>query len=154
MGNGSNDDWNNMQNSSEDSLVSKRPVQPAQYTLLQVEDTESNARLMEAIIAPFSHLKLLTAHGGQEGVDMARLHKPDLILMDINMPLIDGYAALKMLRADPATAHIPVIALSSDAFPRQIEKGLAAGFFGYMTKPYKLDELMHEIEFALLHGPH
>ena len=83
---------------------------------------------------------------------MARLHKPDLILMDINMPMINGFAALKMLQADPATARIPVIALSSDAFPRQIERGLVAGFHGYLTKPYRLGELLREIELALLQG--
>lgn len=153
-GNLSNDNWNNVQDSLEDSLVARQPVPPTQYTLLQVDDSESNAQLMEAIIVPFSHLKLMTARHGQEGVGMARLHNPDLILMDISMPIIDGYAALRMLQADPATAHISVIALSSDAFPRQIEKGLAAGFFGYMTKPYRIGELMHEIELALLLGSH
>jgi CheY-like chemotaxis protein len=152
-GNWSNDNWNNVHNSLEESPVARQAVPPTQYTLLQVDDSESNAQLMGAIIAPFNHLKLMTARHGQEGVDMARLHKPDLILMDINMPVIDGYAALRMLQADPATTHIPVIALSSDAFPRQIEKGLAAGFFGYMTKPYKIGELVHEIESTLLLCP-
>jgi CheY-like chemotaxis protein len=151
-GNLSNDIWDIVQNSLEDCVVARPAVSPTQYTLLQVDDSESNAQLMEAIIAPLGHLKLMTARSGREGVDMARLHKPDLILMDINMPIINGYAALRMLRSDPATAHIPVIALSSDAFPRQIEKGLAAGFFGYMTKPYKIGDLMHEMEFALLLG--
>jgi CheY-like chemotaxis protein len=150
----SNDDWNCVQDSIENCLVATQAMQPTQYTLLQVENSKSNALLMEAIIAPCSHLKLMTARGGPEGVDMARLHNPDLILMDINMPVIDGYAALKILKADPATAHIPVIALSSDAFPHQIEHGLAAGFFAYLTKPYRIGELMHEIELGLLHGPH
>jgi len=74
---------------------------------------------------------------------------PDVILMDINLPDISGLAALQILCKNPATAHIPVIALSSNAYPRQIEEGLEAGFFRYLTKPFKVNELMDAIDVAL-----
>ena len=69
--------------------------------------------------------------------------------MDINLPGISGIQALKILRADPATAHIPVIALSANAIPRDIEKGLEAGFFRYLTKPIKVNEFMDTLDVAL-----
>jgi CheY-like chemotaxis protein len=69
--------------------------------------------------------------------------------MDINLPGISGIDALKMLRDDPETSHIPVIALSANAMPRDIEKGLAAGFFRYLTKPIKIHEFMRTLDSAL-----
>ena len=72
--------------------------------------------------------------------------------MDINLPGISGIEALKILREDPATMHIPVIALSANAMPRDIEKGLQAGFFRYLTKPIKVNEFMDTIELALRFG--
>ena len=80
---------------------------------------------------------------------MARAYLPELILMDINLPGINGFAALKILRKDPATAHIPVLALSANAMPRDIEKGLEAGFLRYLTKPINVIELMEALDFAL-----
>jgi len=81
---------------------------------------------------------------------MARSNSPAVILMDINLPDINGLEAMKILREDPATAHIPVIALSSNAYRRQIEDGIQAGFFLYLTKPYKLAELLAAIDAALV----
>ena len=69
--------------------------------------------------------------------------------MDINLPDISGFEALKILRADPATAHIPIIAISANAVPRDIEKGLEAGFFNYLTKPIKVDQFMDALDVAL-----
>ena len=83
------------------------------------------------------------------GVELARSHQPDLILMDINLPVINGFEALKMLRSDGATAHIPVIALSANAMPHDVEFGMNAGFFHYLTKPIQLKKLMDTIEAAL-----
>jgi CheY-like chemotaxis protein len=70
--------------------------------------------------------------------------------MDINLPGISGIQALKILREDPATAHIPVLALSANAMPRDIEKGLAAGFFRYLTKPIKVNEFMEALDLGLI----
>jgi CheY-like chemotaxis protein len=72
--------------------------------------------------------------------------------MDIGLPDISGFEALKILQGNPATAHIPVIAVSSDSYPNQIDKGLKAGFFRYLTKPYRLDDLMKAIDDSLRHA--
>jgi len=92
---------------------------------------------------------LLSARDGSGGVEIARASRPDAILMDINLPGISGIQALKMLADDPLTAHIPVIALSANAIPRDIEKGLEAGFFRYLTKPIKVSEFMDTLDVAL-----
>jgi len=91
----------------------------------------------------------LTATDGSLGIQMARASLPDVILMDINLPGISGIEALKILREDSLTAHIPVVALSANAMPRDIEKGLQAGFFRYLTKPIRVDEFMDTLQCAL-----
>ena len=120
-----------------------------QRTLLYVEDNPANMELVEQLIARRSDLKLLTAINGHLGVVMARSYQPDVILMDINLPGLSGFGALKILRNDPATAHIPVIALSANAVPRDIERGMDAGFFRYLTKPIKVVEFMDALDVAL-----
>jgi CheY-like chemotaxis protein len=91
----------------------------------------------------------LTAVDGTLGITLARAALPTVILMDINLPGISGIKALHILREDQATAHIPVVALSSNAIPRDIERGLAAGFFRYLTKPIKVKEFMETLNLAL-----
>jgi len=91
----------------------------------------------------------LSARDGYTGIEIARNTLPDLILMDINLPGINGTEALKILAKDPLTSHIPVIALSANAIPRDIEKGLAAGFFKYLTKPIKIHEFIDTLDQAL-----
>ena len=82
------------------------------------------------------------------GITLARIHQPEVILMDINLPGISGIQALKILREDPVTAHIPVLAISANAMPRDIEKGLEAGFCRYLTKPIKVNEFMDALDVA------
>jgi len=118
-------------------------------TLLYVEDNPANLMLVEDLIARRPDLRLLSATDGNLGIEFARAYLPEAILMDINLPGISGIQALKILRADPATAHIPVIALSANALPRDIKKGLEAGFFRYLTKPIKVDEFMDTLDTAL-----
>ena len=118
-------------------------------TLLYVEDNPANLKLIEQLIARRPDIRLLSARDGNTGIDLARAHQPEVILMDINLPGISGIEALKILREDPATAHIPVVALSANAMPRDIEKGLQAGFFQYLTKPIKVNEFMSTLEVAL-----
>jgi CheY-like chemotaxis protein len=120
-------------------------------TLLCVEDNPANLMLVERLIARRPDIRLLSASDGRRGVEMARIHRPDIILMDINLPGISGLTALRILAEDPATAHIPVIALSANAMPRDIEKGLQAGFFRYLTKPIKVGEFMDTLDVALSH---
>jgi PAS domain S-box-containing protein len=118
-------------------------------SLLYVEDNPANLKLIEQLIARRPDLRLLSARDGTLGIELARAHLPDVILMDINLPGISGIEALKILREDPVTAHIPVIALSANAMPRDVEKGLQAGFFRYLTKPIKVDEFMDTLGVAL-----
>ena len=118
-------------------------------TLLCVEDNPANLMLVEGILERRPDIRLLTARDGGSGVEMARSCQPDVILMDINLPGISGIEALKILAANPLTAQIPVIALSANAMPRDIEKGLEAGFFRYLTKPIKVLQFMETLDIAL-----
>jgi PAS domain S-box-containing protein len=118
-------------------------------TLLYVEDNPANLKLIEQLIGRRPDMRLLTAKDGDLGIQLARADQPEVILMDINLPGIGGIEALRILRADPVTAHIPVVALSANAMPRDIEKGLQAGFFRYLTKPIKVDEFMHTLDAVM-----
>jgi CheY-like chemotaxis protein len=129
--------------------VMKKDVPSSQRTLLYVEDNPANLALVEQLIERRSDLKLLSATNGHMGFKLARDHLPDIILMDINLPGISGYGVLDLLRKDPVTAHIPVMALSANAIPRDIEKGLKAGFFRYLTKPINVSEFMDALDVAL-----
>ena len=119
------------------------------HTLLYVEDNPANLKLVEQIIARHSDIRLLTAVNGNSGIEIARASRPEVILMDINLPDISGYEALKILRSDPATTHIPIIAISANAMPLDIERSLKAGFFRYLTKPIKVGEFMEALDVAL-----
>ena len=129
--------------------VAAMPDSGAQRTLLYVEDNPANLALVEQLIERRSDLKLLTAINGHLGIVLARACQPDVILMDINLPGLSGYGCLKLLQNDPTTAHIPVLALSANAVPRDIEKGMEAGFFRYLTKPIKVVEFMDALDVAL-----
>jgi signal transduction histidine kinase/AmiR/NasT family two-component response regulator len=118
-------------------------------TLLYVEDNPANLELVEQLVARRPDLHLLGAADGNLGIEFARAYQPEVILMDINLPGISGFAAMKILRADPSTAHIPIIALSANAVPHDIEKALEAGFFNYLTKPIKVDRFMDALDVAL-----
>jgi CheY-like chemotaxis protein len=118
-------------------------------TVLYVEDNPANLELVEQLIARRADLRLLSAADGDVGIEFARAYLPDVILMDINLPGISGLDAMKILRADAATAHIPIIALSANAVPRDIEESLEAGFFSYLTKPIKVDRFMETLDTAL-----
>ena len=119
------------------------------HTLLYVEDNPANLMLVEDLIARRPDIRLLTARDATRGIEIARAELPDVILMDINLPGISGLKALKILSEDPLTASIPVVALSANAIPRDIEKGLEAGFFRYLTKPIKVNEFMNTLDVAL-----
>ena len=136
------------------AVAQPAPAQPGAplRTLLYVEDNRANLKLVEQLIARRPTLRLLTAADGNVGIQLARAHQPEVILMDINLPGISGVEAMKILRDDPVTAHIPVVALSANAMPRDIEKGLEAGFHSYLTKPIKVKEFMDALDAALESG--
>jgi PAS domain S-box-containing protein len=118
-------------------------------TLLYVEDNPANLQLVEQLIARRPGMRLLAAADADTGIAIARTRHPDVILMDINLPGMSGIEALAILRRDPTTASIPVVALSANAIPRDIEKGLEAGFCRYLTKPIKVHEFMDALDEAL-----
>jgi CheY-like chemotaxis protein len=119
------------------------------HSLLYVEDNPANLKLVEQIIARRPDIHLISAVNGVRGLELARTSLPDAILMDINLPDISGFEALQILRSNPDTVHMPVIALSANAMPRDIKKGLQAGFFRYITKPIKINEFMEAVDVAL-----
>ncbi|UUZ57268.1 response regulator [Massilia sp. H-1] len=104
---------------------------------------------MQEIVAFRPDLRLLSAHDAHLGIEMAKAHSPDLILMDINLPGMSGSDALAELRRDPRTSHIPVLALTANAMPRDVEKGLHAGFYRYLTKPINIEEFNEAIASTL-----
>jgi signal transduction histidine kinase/ActR/RegA family two-component response regulator len=118
-------------------------------TVLYVEDNPANLELVSQLIARRSDLRLLSAPDAPLGIHYARTCMPQLILMDINLPGMSGLEALEVLQSDPVTAHIPVIALSANAVPRDIERALAAGFLNYITKPIVVGKFMLAIDAAL-----
>ena len=133
------------------ALVQVAPPAHA-FTLLCVEDNPANLMLIEDLVARRPDVLLLTAGDGLSGIEMARSLQPDAILMDINLPGINGFQAQEILALGAATAHIPVVALSANAMPRDIEKGLAAGFFAYITKPIRVGEFMAALDRAFQHA--
>jgi len=118
-------------------------------TLLCIEDNPANLKLMVQLVARRPEINLLTAASGNAGIELARASQPEVILMDINLPDISGIEALRILRNDSTTAHIPVVAISANAMQRDIEKGLKAGFYRYLTKPIKVREFMDTVDEAL-----
>jgi CheY-like chemotaxis protein len=121
----------------------------APRTLLYVEDNLANMELIEQLLARRPDMRMLSARDGRSGIEMARSHLPEVILLDINLPGMSGIQALKILRADPLTASIPVLAISANAMPHDIRKGLEAGFFRYLTKPINVNEFMEALDLAM-----
>jgi signal transduction histidine kinase/ActR/RegA family two-component response regulator len=131
------------------AVESAMPAGTRPRLLLYVEDNTANVKLIEQLISRRKDMRLLTAGNGKDGIALARGYLPDVILMDINLPGISGIEAMKIIRMDPATAHIPIVALSANAIPRDIEQGLQAGFFRYLTKPIKVNEFLETLQVAL-----
>jgi len=118
-------------------------------TILCVDDNRANLALLTEALSLRADCLVLTASDGQAGVDMARTHSPDVILMDNNMPVMSGREAMRILREDPATAGIPIIAVSAAAMPGSVSSGLEQGYFRYLVKPYDLVDLTDAIDAAI-----
>jgi PAS domain S-box-containing protein len=132
-----------------ESVTGNGAAQAPMHTVLYIEDNPANLKLVEQLIARRADLRMLSAVTGQRGVELACSALPQVIVMDINLPDISGIEALSILRRNPATTAIPVVALSANAMPRDIEKGLRAGFFRYVTKPIKIDQFMDALAEAV-----
>jgi two-component system, cell cycle response regulator DivK len=127
--------------------VSAAPQTPM-HKILLVEDNELNRDMLSRRLERKGYSVVL-AVDGQSGVEMAGSHAPDLVLMDMSLPVLDGWEATRRLKADPATAHIPVIALTAHAMSGDREKALEAGCDDYDTKPIELPRLLEKIETLL-----
>lgn len=133
---------------------SAAPAQPSHQNagrpaVLYIEDNPMNLRLMQQIFAGKKEWEFRTAFDAERGIEMARANRPDLILMDINLPGMNGFEALSMLQADPVTAAVPVIALTANAMKGDRERGISAGFVDYLTKPLDIPRLMEVLEQQL-----
>jgi diguanylate cyclase len=118
----------------------------ARKRLLYVEDNEANIEVMKDLVEALGWIELLTAGEPGKGLELARTQRPDLIVLDINLPGMSGFDMLAQLKSSPPTAEIPVLALSAAALPREVERGLTAGFTHYLTKPLNVPEFVRAIE--------
>ncbi|MDB4998871.1 MAG: torS, partial [Myxococcaceae bacterium] len=132
-----------------DYASATREAEERVHLVLYVEDNPANVTFMKDVVSSFDFIELVAAPTGEMGVELARARRPEIIIMDINLPGMSGFDALRLLRAWPETKDIPVIALTAAASERDRPKGLAAGFFRYLTKPVKVDELMTALEELL-----
>ena len=123
----------------------------APHLLLYVEDNPANLKLVEEIVRFRPDLRLMAASDGPLGLSLARAHHPEIILMDLNLPGMSGLEVLAQLQREPGMRDIPVIALTANAMPRDIERGIAAGFFRYLTKPIDIDKFNEAIDLTLAH---
>jgi CheY-like chemotaxis protein/HPt (histidine-containing phosphotransfer) domain-containing protein len=121
---------------------------PPEYnlTLLCVEDNPVNLRLIERILAQRPSVQLITAMQGRRALELAHQHRPDLVLLDVHLPDIDGDEVLRRLRTDPGTRAIPVVVVSAEATPAKIERFLAAGALAYLTKPINVRQLLEVVD--------
>jgi len=119
------------------------------HLVLYVEDNPANMRLVEQILKQFPEVELLGEETAESGLEVAAERLPELILMDINLPGMDGFQALAELKKQEKTQHIPVIAISANAMDSDMQRGLDSGFDGYLTKPLNLQEFMSMIRLRL-----
>lgn len=117
-------------------------------TVLYIEDSPTNLRLMEHVFKRRPDITLLSVMTPERGLELAAAHQPELILLDIHLPGMDGYEVMQRLQASDETKHIPIVAISAAAMPEDIKKGMDAGFLRYITKPIKVDEVMSTIDMV------
>jgi PAS domain S-box-containing protein len=124
-------------------------AQGARHRIVYVEDNPSNVAFMEALLTNFESVELIVAPNAEIGIELVRAHQPGVVILDINLPGMSGFEALRRLREWPETKHIPVIALSAAAMDRDVKRAEEAGFARYLTKPVRVDELMTTLEGLL-----
>ena len=119
------------------------------HTVLYIEDNPANLKLVAQLLGQRKHIRLLTAHTPALGLELAETRKPDMILLDINMPGMNGYELLKKLKADESLKDIPVIALTANAMPRDLARAIKSGFSAYLTKPLNIAEFFGTLDLHL-----
>ncbi len=124
-----------------------------EHSVLYIEDNPVNIKLMAQILARDKRIRLITAHTPEWGIELARTQLPKLVLLDINLPGMDGFGVLQRLREDQATSNIPVIAITANAMSRDYERGMAAGFTDYLTKPLDVAAFVKVLERTLNNHP-
>ncbi len=129
------------------------PNLPLRATVLYIEDSPASVLLMRHIMKEMADIELVVATGAREGIELARGLKPGLILLDINLPEMDGFEVLKALRADEHTADVPVFAVTANALPKELERGVAAGFDHYIVKPLNIPQFIAAVDVALAQPP-
>jgi CheY-like chemotaxis protein len=123
------------------------------YVVVYIEDNPSNIAFMKDLIGDFESVELLTAPTAEIGIELVRARRPHVVIMDINLPGMSGFEATRRLREWPETRAIPVVALSAAAMMRDKTRVEETGFYRYLTKPVKVDELTEVLEELLLPGP-
>jgi len=136
---------------TDDTAASR--IRAGGFSLLYVEDNPANLRLMEYLVSTLSQVAMLSAPTPQLGLDLALAHRPDVIVLDINLPGMSGLELLARLKAQHETRDIPVLALSAAASPRDVKRGLEAGFFRYITKPLDVNAFLAAVDEALAGAP-
>ena len=133
-------------NSADQTEATVAPVSDISCDVLYIEDDLVNFTLVERILEFRPALKLMHARSGETGVEFAQAHRPKLILLDLNLPDIHGSEVLRRLQNEPVTAKVPVVVLSADATPSQIERLLTAGARNYLTKPFDIDPFLAVVD--------
>ena len=128
---------------------SRADLNASQQRILCIDDNPVNIKLVEQILAHQGYLNVIAAHSPKLGIELALAHRPDLILLDINMPGMNGYQVMNILRAQPETCTIPIIAVTASAMKNDIRQGLAAGFSAYITKPFEISTFLQTIDQTL-----
>jgi CheY-like chemotaxis protein len=131
------------------NTASQTTARHHQWEVLCIEDNPANLRLIERILASRQDIRLLSAVTPNVGLEMAQNHVPALILLDINLPEMDGYAVMECLRTSDVTRHIPVVAISANAMSKDLARGNLAGFYEYLTKPLDVKKLLQVINEIL-----
>ncbi|MDN8068989.1 MULTISPECIES: ATP-binding response regulator [Burkholderia cepacia complex] len=132
-----------------DSGVAPVTARQGEHYILYIDDNPVNLKLVTQILDKLRHIRLVTMYAPEMGIEFALSHQPDLILLDINLPDMDGYQVLEVFKSHLQLRHVPVIAVSANAMPRDIERGMAAGFADYLTKPLDIGRFLASIDAHL-----
>ncbi|MGM0451097.1 MAG: ATP-binding response regulator, partial [Pseudomonadota bacterium] len=135
-----------------DDPIARSGGQNDRRRILYIEDNPANQRLMQEAFEELTELELVCVHSAELGLDMARSQLPDLVLMDLNLPGMDGESAMLELRGDPATRDIPVVAVSANAMRDDVRRGMQAGFLDYLTKPVDITYLFEHLDHWINHN--